>query len=89
MDFDAKKSLSIMANSIMEIAIRKSSPIISRAEDNFLSLRIKNVTLGQRGPGDHRLTDAIDELMEMKLIVDVGSGIYELTEDGQTYEPFD
>lgn len=89
MDFNAKKSLSIMANSIMEIAIRKSSQIISRVEDNFLSLQIKNVTLGQRGPDEHHLTDAIDELIKMKLIADVGSGIYELTEEGHAYEPFD
>ncbi|MFK3774789.1 PIN domain-containing protein [Pseudomonas sp. NPDC089406] len=88
-DFNTKKSLSIMANSIMEIAIRKSSPIISRIEDDFLSLKIKNVTLGQRGPDEHHLADAIDELIKMKLIADIGSGIYELTEEGQAYEPFD
>lgn len=89
MDFNAKKSLSIMANSIMEIAIRKSSPIILRVEGDFLTLEIKNVTLGQRGPQEHHLSDAISELMKMKLIEDVGSGIYDLTEEGRAYEPFD
>ncbi|GKS08971.1 PIN domain-containing protein [Pseudomonas syringae pv. theae] len=88
MDFNVKKKPSRIANSIMEIAIRKSSKIISKVEDEFLSLTIKNVTLGQRSP-DNYLTDAVDELMKMKLIADVGNGIYELTEEGRAYEPFD
>jgi len=48
---------------------------------------MKNVTLGQTQPDEHHLTDAIDELMKMKLIADIGDGIYELTEEGRAYEP--
>jgi len=88
MDFDIKQLPSKIANSIMEIAIRKSSPITSSNERDLLTLTIKNITLGHSHPDDHYLTDAIDELMRMKLIKDVGSGIYELTEEGHAYKPF-
>jgi hypothetical protein len=88
MDFNGRKLLSRVANSILEIAIRKSSPIISQVRGNFLTLTIKNVALGQTQPDEHHLTDAIDELLKIKLIADLGGGIYELTEEGRAYEPF-
>ncbi|WP_129972574.1 MULTISPECIES: PIN domain-containing protein [Pseudomonas] len=89
MDLNSRKPPSRMADSILEIAIRKSSQIISKVQGNFFTLTMKNVTLGQTLPDEHHLTDAIDELMKMKLIVDVGDGVYELTEQGRAYEPFD
>jgi len=87
MDFNARKPQSRIADSILEIAIRKSSPIISKVQGDFFTLTMKNVTLGQTQPDEHHLTDAIDELMKMKLIADIGDGIYELTEEGRAYEP--
>lgn len=86
MDLNARKPLSTIADHLIEIAIRKSSPIIAKLREDYFTLTIRNVTLGQR-PGEHHLTDAIDELMKVKLIADVGGGIYELTEEGCTYEP--
>ncbi len=88
MDFNARNPPSRIADSILEVAIRKSSPIISKVQGNFFTLTMKNVTLGQTQPDEHHLTDAIDELMKMKLIADIGDGIYELTEEGRAYEPF-
>lgn len=88
MDFNSRKPPSRMADSILEIAIRKSSRIISKVQGNFFTLTMKNVTLGETQPDEHHLTDAIAELMKMKLIADVGDGIYELTEEGRAYEPF-
>jgi len=88
MEFNSRKPPSRMADSILEIAIRKSSQIISNVQGNFFTLTMKNVTLGETQPDEHHLTDAIDELMKMKLIADVGDGIYELTEEGRAYEPF-
>lgn len=87
--FNIKQLTSKTADVIMEIAIRKSSPIILKKDQERLTLKIKNVSLSRENSDKNDLLDAIDELIRMKLIKEVGSDIYELTENGLAYEPFD
>ncbi|WP_133167875.1 PIN domain-containing protein [Burkholderia gladioli] len=89
MDFNTKQIPSKIANTIMEIAIRKSSPIILESDHNSLTLIIKNIRLSRKPLDKKDLLDAIDELMKMKLIEEVGNDVYELTESGRVYEPFE
>lgn len=89
MVFNIKQLPSKMADAIMEIAIRKSSPIILTKDQERVTLKIRNVSLSRENSAKNDLLDAIDELIRMKLIKEVGSDIYELTENGLTYEPFD
>lgn len=89
MVFNIKQLPSKMADAIMEIAIRKSSPIILTKDQERVTLKIRNVSLSRENSAKNDLLDAIDELIRMKLIEEVGSDIYELTENGLTYEPFD
>jgi len=88
-DFNPKQLPSKMANTIMEIAIGKSSPIILDIDHKSLTLIIKNIRLSRKNLDKNDLLDAIDELMKMKLIEEVGNGVYELTESGRAYEPFE
>jgi len=88
LDFNTKHILSRAANNIMEIAIRKSSPIISRVDRDVLALTIRNVTLRESRSGDPYLSDAISELESLGLIEDVGNGVYKLTEKGREFDPF-
>ncbi|WP_449439605.1 PIN domain-containing protein [Pseudomonas migulae] len=88
-DLNIRQLPSRMADAIMEIAIRKSSPIILKNDPEALTLKISNVTLGRKKPDKNDLLDAMEELMKMKLIREVGNGVYELTEIGSAYEPFD
>ncbi|MBZ7678377.1 hypothetical protein FML26_15075 [Klebsiella michiganensis] len=87
--FNIKQLTSKTADVIMEIAIRKSSPIILKKDQERLTLKIKNVSLSRENSDKNDLLDAMDELIRMKLIKEVGSDIYELTENGLAYEPFD
>jgi len=89
MVFNIKQLPSKTADAIMEIAIRKSSPIILTKDQERVTLKIRNVSLSRENSAKNDLLDAIDELIRMKLIKEVGSDIYELTENGLTYEPFD
>lgn len=89
MVFNIKQLPSKMADAIIEIAIRKSSPIILTKDQERVTLKIRNVSLSRENSAKNDLLDAIDELIRMKLIKEVGSDIYELTENGLTYEPFD
>ncbi|MFM0742273.1 PIN domain-containing protein [Paraburkholderia xenovorans] len=88
-DFNIKQLLSKMADTIMDIAIRKSSPIILEGDHRSLTLIIKNIRLGRQSLDKNDLLDAIAELTKMKLIEEVGNGVYELTESGRAYEPLD
>ncbi|HBU8931464.1 PIN domain-containing protein [Klebsiella pneumoniae] len=87
--FNIKQLTSKTADAIMEIAIRKSSPIILKKDQERVTLKIKNVSLSRENSDKNDLLDAIGELIRMKLIKEVGSDIYELTESGLAYEPFD
>jgi len=89
MVFNIKQLTSKTADAIMEIAIRKSSPIILTKDQERVTLKIRNISLSRENSAKNDLLDAIDELIRMKLIKEVGSDIYELTENGLTYEPFD
>lgn len=86
--FNLNQPLSNIADHIMEIAIRKSSPIVTLERDGFLRLTIKNVGLNDEYTGERYLLDAINELIKMDLINDDGSGVYELTEKGHAYQPY-
>lgn len=78
-----------MADTIMEIAIRKSSPIIIKNDEERVTLIIRNVSLSRENHDKHILLDPIAELVKMKLIEETSSDIYELTENGRAYEPLD
>ncbi|MCW2107151.1 UNVERIFIED_ORG: hypothetical protein M2402_004342 [Rahnella aquatilis] len=78
-----------MADTIMEIAIRKSSPLILEKNQERVTLTIRNISLSRGSHDKHILLDAMAELIKMKLIEETGSDIYELTENGRAYEPFD
>nr|WP_232354931.1 PIN domain-containing protein [Pseudomonas aeruginosa] len=89
MEFSVDQQSWHMADVIMEIAIRKSSSIIVKNDREYVSLKIGNVTLARKAPEKLHLLDAMKELTKMKLIQDAGNGIYELTENGRNYVPFD
>ncbi|MCW2484958.1 DUF4935 domain-containing protein [Candidatus Symbiopectobacterium sp. NZEC127] len=78
-----------MADSIMEIAIRKSSSIILEKDQERVTLIIGNIILSRGNDDKYILLDAMAELIKMKLIEEAGSDIYQLTENGRAYEPFD
>ncbi|WP_418157145.1 PIN domain-containing protein (plasmid) [Pantoea agglomerans] len=89
MVFNIKQLPSETADAIMEIAIRKSSPILLTKDQERTTLKIRNVSLSRENSAKNDLLDSIDELIRLKLIKEVGSDIFELTENGLSYEPFD
>lgn len=81
------KILSKIADVIMEITIRKSSSIVLKDDQEGVNLTISNVRLYRGSSDKNEIFDAMDELIQMQLIEEVNSNIYELTEKGRTYEP--